>query len=131
MASTPSSSKATQRATANWTTAECAKMDKYLIKEAAGSVVPDAKWENGLRRHSLSSIKAKRRHRVKELIKAGVIDELEWKHRSTLPSSSSSSSSSSSKRISGSQAQRELFNTVFSGAVQGEERSVHQEGFQG
>ena len=99
-ATTPSSSKSTQRVTAGWTAEESAKMDKYLRKEAAGDVVPPEKWERSFPRHSKSSIKAKRRHRIADFQKAGI---------SIHPSKSSGKESSSS------QVQRNLFNSVLSG----------------
>jgi hypothetical protein len=82
-------------------------VDKYLLKEAAGTPVSNEKWESSLRRHSLCSIKAKRRHRAADLKKSGV-----------LPvgfALSPEGKSSSSKVKSSKKAQRELFNTVFSG----------------
>jgi len=99
----------TQRPLAGWTSEEIAKLDKYLMKEAAGDKISDEKWGNSLRRHSISSIKAKRRYRLKELQKAGV----------NCTSSSSSSSSTPPKSIekqgekTSAKAQRELFNTIF------------------
>jgi len=102
--STPRSSK---RPTSGWTAEETAKVDKYLLKEAAGTPVPNEKWESSLRRHSLCSIKAKRRHRATELKKSGI-----------LPMGFlSPEGKSSSNEKSSSKAQRELFNTVFSGLL--------------
>lgn len=101
MAATPSSSRATQRATAGWSAEECLKLDKYLRKEAAGDIIPPEKWESGFSRHSRSSIKAKRRHRLAEMQKANLLP-------STFPKGSEKSKTTT-------QAQRELFNTIFSG----------------
>ncbi len=60
MAATPSVSRGTQRSTQGWSSEECAKMDKYLRKEAAGDVIPPEKWERAFPRHSVSGISAKR-----------------------------------------------------------------------
>ena len=69
--STPTASKATRRS--EWTIEERNKLDKYLVKEESGATISNEKWENSFQRHSMSSIKAKRRHRIQELIKQGLL----------------------------------------------------------
>lgn len=100
---TPSASRATQRVTASWSAEECKKMDKYLQKEAAGKTISDEKWENAFSRHNFQSIKAKRRHRIKELQGSGALPP-------TFPLEKPKD-----KEKRNTQAHRELFNAVFSG----------------
>ena len=109
--STPSSSGATQRPPAGWTVDETNKMDKYIIKEAAGVVISPEKWENAFRRHSVASTKAKRRHRMSELQKSGKLPPPPPPPLS-LPTSKASSKK---KERTPTQVNRDLFNAVFSG----------------
>lgn len=107
MSATPSSSHSAQRVTAGWTAEENAKMDKYLLKQAAGHEISNEKWESAFRRHSFASTSAKKRHRLVELQKMGKISS-----SATLPSTSKSSKK---KDKTATQVNRDLFNAVFSG----------------
>ena len=113
MAATPSVSRGTQRSTQGWSSEECAKMDKYLRKEAAGDVIPPEKWERAFPRHSVSGISAKRRHQMLELQKGGL----------QFPSPPKTPSKAKDKATT--QVQRNLFNTVMSG-LQGNPSSSQQ-----
>ena len=97
--STPTASKATRRS--EWTIEERNKLDKYLVKEESGATISNEKWENSFQRHSMSSIKAKRRHRIQELIKQGLLSGKGEKKEI-----------GESKRKKSAQANQELFNVI-------------------